>query len=230
MRLRRNGDNACTRLGRSPVTTSRLATLLARLMDVVLIGPIAAGKSTLGNLVSAAVGLPHCSIDEVRFGYYNEIGYDESLATHLYQSEGFWGLYKYWKPFEAHAVERVLEDHRNSVIDLGAGHSVYEDATLFVRVKRALASCRHVVLILPSRNLSTSLNVLRERRPSLRAIDPDINEHFIMHPSNYELATLTVYTEGRLPADTCAEIVERIQSSAGASPTPHAPQADDRCT
>ena len=94
-------------------------------MDVVLIGPIAAGKSTIGKLLSAALGLPHCSIDDVRFGYYSEIGYDDPLAKRLYESEGFWDLHRYWKPFEAHAVERVLEDHPNSVIDLGAGHSVY---------------------------------------------------------------------------------------------------------
>jgi len=192
-------------------------------MDVVLIGPIAAGKSTLGNLLSVALGLPQCSIDDVRFRYYSEIGYDESFAKRVYQSEGFWGLYRYWKPFEAHAVERVVEDHPNSVIDLGAGHSVYEDDALFVRVKRALAPCRHVVLLLPSPDLNTSLNVLRKRRPSLRAIEPDINEHFIMHRSNYELATFTVYTEGRLPRDTCAEIVGRIQSEARHPSPPHVP-------
>ena len=61
-------------------------------MDVVLIGPIAAGKSTLGTLLSAALGLPQCSMDDVRFRYYGEIGYDESLASRLYQTEGFWGL------------------------------------------------------------------------------------------------------------------------------------------
>ena len=44
-------------------------------MDVVLIGPIAAGKSTLGTLLSAALGLPQCSMDDVRFRYYREIGY-----------------------------------------------------------------------------------------------------------------------------------------------------------
>lgn len=183
-------------------------------MHVVLIGPIGAGKSTLGNLLSATLGLPHCSIDDVRFRYYREIGYDESLAERLYQAEGFWGLYRYWKPFEAHAVERVIEEHPDSVIDFGAGHSVYEDATLFARVKRALAPCRHVVLVLPSPDPSTSLRVLRERRPSLQAIDPDINEHFITHPSNHELATFTVHTEGRLPGETCAEIVGRIRSPA----------------
>src|SRR4051812_46010948 len=44
--------------------SSREATLLARPMDVALTGPIAAGKSTLGNLLSAVLGLPQRSIDD----------------------------------------------------------------------------------------------------------------------------------------------------------------------
>src|SRR5262245_19169953 len=115
-------------------------------MEVVLIGPIGAGKSTLGKLLSAALRLPQCSIDDVRFGYYEEIGYEESVATLPYEREGFWGLYKYWKPFEAHAVERALVDYPNCVIDFGAGHSVYEDEALFARVKRALSAVPNVVL------------------------------------------------------------------------------------
>jgi hypothetical protein len=139
-------------------------------MDVVLIGPIAAGKSTLGKLLSVARGLPQCSIDDVRFRYYSEIGYDESFAKRLYQSEGFWGLYRYWKPFEAHAVERVVEDHPNSVIDLGAGHSVYEDDALFVRVKRALAQrsrCTRRAVCHGRRapRLSVTSSPVRDRQP-----------------------------------------------------------------
>jgi len=134
---------------------------------VILIGPIGAGKSTLGKLVAAALGLPQISLDDIRFTYYREIGYDDSVAHHRYVTEGFWGLYRYWKPFEAYAVERVLADHVDCVIDLGAGHSVYEDEALFARVRRALAPRQNIILVLPSPDLSTSLSVLRDRRPSL---------------------------------------------------------------
>ena len=189
-------------------------------MDVILIGPIGAGKSTLGKLVADALGLPRVSLDHVRFKYYEEIGYDESIAKQRYAAEGFWGLYRYWKPFEAHAVERVLADHPNSVIDFGAGHSVYEDQALLTRVKQAMASHPNVVLILPSADLATSLQVLRDRQPSLRDITPDINEHFLRHQSNYELATFTVYTAGRSPEDTCAEILQRIEGQTLREATP----------
>jgi ATPase subunit of ABC transporter with duplicated ATPase domains len=51
--------------------------------DIVLIGPVRAGKSTQGKLLAKRLGLPQVSLDEVRYGYYKEIGYDEnhSLAT-----------------------------------------------------------------------------------------------------------------------------------------------------
>jgi shikimate kinase len=179
-------------------------------VGVILIGPIGAGKSTLGTLIGAALGLPQVSLDDIRFSYYQEIGYDEAIAKQRYAADGFWGLYRYWKPFEAYAVERVVTEHPSSVIDLGAGHSVYEDDELFVRVKQVLAPHPNVVLVLPSRDVAISLSVLRDRRPSLRDITPDINEHFLTHRSNYELAKLIVYTAGRTAEDTCLEILERV--------------------
>ena len=182
-------------------------------MDVILIGPIGAGKTTLGRLIAAALSLPQVSMDDVRFDYYREIGYDESIAKQRYAAEGFWGLYRYWKPFEAYAVERVLTDHANCVIDFGAGHSVYEDEALFTRVKCLLAAHPNVILVLPSADLATSLEVLRNRRPDLVDIEPDINEHFITHASNYELAKFTVFTAGRTPEDSCTEILDLIATA-----------------
>ena len=179
-------------------------------MNVLLIGPIGAGKSTLGKLIAAALGVPQISLDDIRFEYYREIGYDDSVAKQRYVTDGFWGLYRYWKPFEAYTVERVLAEHTDCVIDLGAGHSVYEDEALLTRVKKAFAPHPNVVLVLPSADLATSLEVLQERRPSLRDITPDINEHFITHRSNYELATFIVYTADRTAEETCAEILQRI--------------------
>ena len=41
-------------------------------------------------------------------------------------------------------------------------------------------------------------------------MEPDINEHFITHASNYELAKFVVYTADRTPEDSCAEILHLI--------------------
>ena len=43
-------------------------------------------------------------MDAYRWDYYNEIGYNAELAEHKRQTEGFWGIYQYWKPFELEAI------------------------------------------------------------------------------------------------------------------------------
>jgi shikimate kinase len=179
--------------------------------DIILIGPMGAGKSTVGTLLAQKLGWPQRSMDDLRWDYYREIGYDENLAQHKRETEGVWGLCAYWKPFEAYAVERLLSEHQQCVIDFGAGHSVYEDAVLFQRVQTALASYPNVILLLPSPDLDESIAILNEREEYVPDGTPNINEHFLRHPSNYRLAKLTVYTKDKTPNETCEEILSSIE-------------------
>jgi len=180
--------------------------------EIILIGPIGAGKSTVGKLLSEKLQLPQVEMDELRAKYYKEIGYDEELANSKRETEGFWGLYQYWKPFEAYSVERLLSEHKNCVIDFGAGHSVYEDNVLFERVQNILLPYKYVILLLPSPDLDESINILNEREEFLREMKLNINEHFIKHHSNYVLAKYTVYTKEKTPKETCAEILGLINN------------------
>jgi shikimate kinase len=179
-------------------------------MEIILTGPIGAGKSTVGELLAQKLSLPQVSMDDLRVGYYNEIGYDEENAKRRCEAEGLWGVYPYWKPFEAHAVERILADHRDCVMDFGAGHSVYEDEALFARVQRTLAPYPNIFLLLPSPDPDESIAILNEREEFLRELKPNINEHFIRHPSNYGLAKFIVYTKDESPEQTCDEIKRLI--------------------
>lgn len=179
--------------------------------DIILIGPISAGKSTIGSLLASKLSLFQCSMDERRWDSYKEIGYDEELAKYKRQTEGFWGIYQYWKPFEAYAVERLLSEHQQCVIDFGAGHSVYEDAVLFQRVKQALSPYPNVVLLIPSPNVDESVKILNERNEYVPNGKPNINEHFVRHHSNYQLAKFTVYTKDKTPKETCDDILKLLQ-------------------
>jgi len=175
--------------------------------EIILIGPIGAGKSTVGKLLSEKLNLPQVEMDELRTKYYIEIGYDEAVAKSKRETEGFWGMYQYWKPFEAHAVERLLSEHKDCVIDFGAGHSVFEDEKLFDRVQKILAPYKNVFLLLPSPDLDESINILNEREEFLHEMKPNINEHFIKHHSNYDLAKHIIYTKDKTPEETCEEIL-----------------------
>jgi shikimate kinase len=183
-----------------------------------LIGPILAGKSTVARLLSQKLGIRHYVLDDLRWKYYQEIGYDSAYAEQLRQSEeGFPALYRYSKPFEAYAVERVLSDVSNGVIDFGGGNSVYEDPQLFERVQKALAPYQNVIMIFPCPNLDEAVQVIHARLYQLQAagseIDPKgfyIFEHFTRHPSNWRLAKQVVYTQGKTPEETCAEVLAAL--------------------
>lgn len=181
-----------------------------------------AGKSTVARLLAARLGMPRCEMDEVRWDYYREIGYHEAKARRIVEREGQAGLFRYWKPFEAHAVERVLDEHQGSVIDFGAGHTVYEDETLFRRVEQALAPYDNVILLLPSPDPQVSLAILNARAEAViredlgQPLPPEVmrevfalNEQLLAHPSNSRLAKLVVYTIDKTPEETCEEIVRR---------------------
>lgn len=175
--------------------------------DIVLIGPIGSGKSTQGQLLAQRLALPQCLMDDLRWAYYEEIGYDKALAQQKRDAEGMGAVLQYWKPFEAYAVERLLAEHRDCVIDFGAGHSVYEDEALFKRVQQALAPYSNVVLLLPSPDIEESRQILHQRNRDRPSDITLVNEHFLQHPANAQLAKHTVYTHHNPPEVTCADIL-----------------------
>ena len=180
--------------------------------EIILIGPIGSGKSTIAELISMKTGLPRRSMDELRWKYYDEMDYDRDLARYYFDKEGCWGIYRYWKPFEAYAVQRLLSDYDQCVIDFGAGNTVYEDDILFNQVCQVLRSYPYVVLLLPSPNPEESIQILNARTAYVPAGQDSINEYLIRHRSNYKLAKLTIYTKDKTPEETCDEILKWVQN------------------
>jgi adenylate kinase family enzyme len=182
--------------------------------EIILIGPSGAGKSTMGKLLARAQGQPQCSMDDVRWHYYREIGYDEEKEREIRENQGIEAVLRYWKPFEVHAVERLLAEHHDCVIDFGAGHTVFDDDMLFARVEKALTLYPNVVLLLPSPDLDESVRVLTRRRPDL---PPSVNEHFVRHHCNHDLAKIVIYTQGQKPKETRDTILKAVAEKAAAS-------------
>lgn len=178
--------------------------------EIVLIGPVRAGKSTLGRLLAERLGLPQVSLDEVRLSYYQEIGYDEKLARGIRQKGGFLAFMYYRELFAAHAVERMLTEYHDCVFDFDAG--IFESDEMFQRVQKALADFPNVVLVLPSPDIETSLRMLSERDVTPPAdLTFDIHRHFLEHHKYYDLAKYVVYTERKSPSETCQEILKLLK-------------------
>lgn len=176
--------------------------------EILLLGPVATGKSTIGALLAQQLGIPQVSLDKIRWRYYEEIGYDAALAQQIRDRGGFLALALYWQFFDAYSVERVLADYANCVIDFGAGVGVYESREQFDRVQRALAPYPYVFLLLPSPDATRSLQILHDRDSAPPSdMNFDFNAHFLAHHGYHDLAKVTIYTEAKTPAETCAEIL-----------------------
>lgn len=187
--------------------------------NIILIGPLKAGKSTVATLLGESLDMPVFDFDDQRWQYYEEIGYDKDLAQKIREEQGLAALTAYWKPFDIYTVERVLKAFpAGYVMAFGAVHSFYDDDVLFARAKKALAPFENIVLLLPAPNVEESISILRQRLLIKR---PDLTEHvdemmeldrtFIEHHSNYDLARIVVYNKGKSPHQTCDEIIGKLK-------------------
>lgn len=201
--------------------------------SILLIGPLGAGKSTVGRLLAERLALPQTSLDSLPLEFFLELGFDARQVEALRETEGWLAVYRYLQQFGVRAVERLLgQAERTQVIDFGAPYTTWEDDALLERVKAAFKPFRHVVLLLPSPDLDESARVLKERmgrreghaelRGLLRGVRAetgvDYEELYVRHRSNFELARAVVYTEGRTPEQTRDEIIERLSLSPQPAP------------
>ncbi|MCL4262255.1 MAG: shikimate kinase [Anaerolineae bacterium] len=185
---------------------------------IILIGPLGAGKSTVGRLLAEKLALPFCSVDAVRGQYYQKVGYDETVAAQIAASgQGIRRVLRYSQPFEARMVEMVLAEH-HGVIDFGASNSVYDDEALLARVERALAPYPQVILLRPSPDAAESTAILKSRLVRMltaagREFNDELfvlNDYFVQHPANRRLAKRVVYTKDKTPEQICAELVQIV--------------------
>jgi shikimate kinase len=169
---------------------------------------MATGKSTVASELAKITSIPRVPMDRVRWYYYYKHGF--SLEKEL-SIDSFTDVMKYWKPFEVNAVERIVEEFKDSIIDFGAGHSYFTDKEQFENVQNSLRDIPNVFLLLPSDDKEESLKISNERLESrkkdkLDETEISANRDFINHESNYKLAKHIIYTKGKTPIETANEI------------------------
>lgn len=183
-------------------------------LTVVLIGPAAVGKSTVGALLAEATGRTFVDLDEVAGEYYNEFGQSVDALIDRIASHGVREGHRWWQPARSHAVVRAVREHPGAVIALGAGHSHFEDEQFFQPVADVLAGCS-VILLLPDADPETSKALLHARCASERGKDwggLQFLDEWVTSTHNAQLAGRVIYAESRSAADVALAAAQMISA------------------
>ena len=170
--------------------------------SILLIGPMGTGKTTVSKKLSEVTGYPLVSLDN-----------REQLSQYYRQAKNF----NHFKEFEFYLTSSVLTTlNEPSIIDFGAGHSIYENEIMFYEMKKLIQRFKNIELLLSSQNLEEAKIILNERikkrRNKIEQRVLENNKHFIESPCNYELASDTCYTYDKTPDEIAMDIFVQIQN------------------
>lgn len=165
--------------------------------SIILIGPMGSGKSTISYRLQEKLNMSHISLDN-----------KDKLSIYYKKEREF----NNFKDFEFYLTSSVLTNLQEpTIIDFGAGHSIYENKAMFLEIKNLISRFENVILLMPSKDKEESLVILNKRK----GIEEDShkyrdNKHFVNMPCNYELATLTIYTKDKTPNQIVDEIIAKV--------------------
>lgn len=178
--------------------------------EIILIGAQSVGKTAIGSLLSKKLGIPNISMENLRWNYYEEVGWSREQDQKIGEKEGFVGVFRHWKQFDVHAVARILQEHKQCVIDFGAGHSVFDNAEDLKRVSDILAPYANVVHVLPSPDRQESIAILSQRRTQT-INGTELIEFLISQPAYDEMANHVVYSEGKTIEESTDAVLEQLR-------------------
>jgi hypothetical protein len=184
---------------------------------LLLIGPAAAGKSTIGTLTADLLGIPFVDLDEIDADYYAEVDWSIDRLVRRSDEVGRVAAEREWELARAHAVRRAVEDYPDAVLALGAGHSSYTDAACFADVQAAAAKVPTVVLLLPKGERAGDLAELRRRSLTTKGTDwvssgHDFLAEWLDDPGMHALATDLVITGTDTPRETALRVAGLVQA------------------
>jgi shikimate kinase len=132
--------------------------------EIVLIGPVGVGKMTVCKLLAERLNISKVSMDDVLFGYFREVWFDENHWKLIAEKLGKPAAYRYLKVFGSYGVKRILEDNKDCVFEFGGGGVMGEFPDEFAAMKAALADFENVVVLIPTSDERESLQSLYVNR------------------------------------------------------------------
>lgn len=175
--------------------------------NIILIGPLATGKSFIAEKLSITTGLCNHPVDKLKWYYRHQNGYNLSKSTQILKTQGFEALIEHAQYyFGAKEIKHLLRKFKG-IVDLGASDTHCQDLTRLQELNTVLSPFRNVFLILPLEDEQKSIEILEDRLKKRYKNDPlkkpiiqsylKMNEVFVKSESAKMLAKHIVFTEGK---------------------------------
>jgi len=183
------------------------------MQNIIFIGPIGAGKSTISEMVGKELSMPAYSLDAEEH-LAASLGYDVEHYKGMQEEKGLSEAYEYRRSFYDRLVPLFLKAHPEGVLDLGGGHPIVPDSKKQEEIKKALAPYPHVFLLMPTPDAEESLKILRQRN-QLASDEEDLNELYFRDGNRtfWDIAKFPIYTEGKTPKQTLDEIIAILKAA-----------------
>jgi shikimate kinase len=172
-------------------------------MIVVLIGYMASGKSTLGNILADKLNYEFIDLDD-----YIEKE-EKSTVSNIFKLKGE----IYFRKMETHYLKELLSGSNNLVLSLGGGTPCYsQNMDVILNTKNV----KSVYLKASIPTLMARLINEKSKRPLVAHIETDdllkefIGKHLFERSQFYSLAHVTVTTDNKLTKDIIEELVFKL--------------------
>jgi hypothetical protein len=189
--------------------------------NIILIGPLATGKSTIAAKLSEITGLLNFPIDKLKWYYRFKNGYNLQTSTDILVNKGFEELIVYVEAFFGTNELKSILNEFEGIIDLGATDSYCHNLKRMRELKSFFHDFPNIFLIMPSKNKKKSKEILNQRLYKRYEKDPlkapvmesymKMNEKFINSNYNRQIAKHVIYAADKSIETIAQEILKKSQ-------------------
>ncbi len=172
-------------------------------MNVVLIGYMASGKSTLGRILAKKINYDFIDLDD----YIEEK--EKRSVSDIFKSKGE----IYFRKMETLYLKELLNNKTKLVLSLGGGTPCYSNNMDFIR---NITNVKSIYLKASIPTLVARLKKEKSKRPLIAHIETDelltefIGKHLFERSHFYNLSEITITSDNKTEDDIIEELVLQL--------------------